>query len=85
NLHESQRAFADILLLSRARQIVGPAASAFSRLAANLAGLTITKADHLMDERQAERCMHEGVMQALKGAADSDVLRPLVARDICWF
>ena len=85
DLTELQRAFADILVLSRARCIAGPNRSAFSRLAANLGGLKILTADRLMMENHARHILRNGIARVLKEAKRLDVLRPLLARDICWF
>ncbi|MGO9326835.1 MAG: hypothetical protein ACLQJ0_01790 [Steroidobacteraceae bacterium] len=84
-LTELQRAFADILVLSRARRIVGPRASAFSQLAAHLGNVTILGVDDLMAEEDARRWLCDGIARVGKNARRSDVLRPLLARDICWF
>lgn len=84
-LSEAQRALADILVLSRARRVVGPRTSAFSQLAAHLGGGTIQSADDLMTENAARRRLHEGIARAGEEAARWEVLRPLLARDICWF
>ena len=85
DLTEMQRAFADILVLSRARRIAGPRASAFSQLAAHLGGLTILSVDDLMTEDGARRWLRDSIARVGKEAERSDVLRSLLARDICWF
>lgn len=85
DLTEIQRALADILILSRARRIAGPRASAFSQLAAHLGGLTVLGVDNLMAEDDARRQLRDGIARAGKEAGRSEVLLPLWARDICWF
>ena len=85
HLTESQRALADILVLSRAQRIVGPRASAFSQLAAHLAGQAIHSVDSLMVEDAALCCLRDGIARAEGYVKRSNVLRALLARDICWF
>lgn len=85
DLTEMQKALADILVLSRARRIVGPYTSAFSGLAANLGGLRIESADKLMAGDDTRRCLRDGIARTEKEADQSDILRPLLARDICWY
>jgi hypothetical protein len=82
-LTKLQRAFADILLLSRARRIAGPRGSAFSQLGAHLGGRTILGVADMIEEGDARRMLRDSI--ALTGKDVSDVLRPLLARDICWF
>ena len=84
-LTEWQRAFADILVLSQAQRIVGPPGSAFSRLAANLGSLSTLSFEELMMEDDARRCLRDGIARAGKNAERLEVLRPQLARDICWF
>lgn len=84
-LTELQRAFADILVLSRARRTVGPRASSFSQLAAHLGGLKILSVDDLMAEDDARRCLRDGIARAGNNAKRLEFIRPLLARDICWF
>lgn len=84
-LSEAQRALGDILVLSRARRIVGPRTSAFSRLAAHLGGLQGLSVDDLMSESVARRRLRDGIARAAGEAARQSVLRPLLARDVCWF
>lgn len=78
-----QRSFADILLLSRARRIAGPRGSAFSQLGAHLGGHAILGVADMIEESDARRMLRDSI--ALTGNDISDVLRPLLARDICWF
>ena len=85
DLTELQRAFADILVLSRARRIAGPRRSVFSQFAAHLGGLKSLSVDDLMTEDDARRFLREGIARGGKEAERSDVLRPVRARDICWF
>ena len=85
SLSQAQRALADILVLSRARRVVGPRTSAFSQFAAHLGGLTILSVGDLMTENVARRRLRDGIARAGEEAARWEVLRPLLARDICWF
>lgn len=84
-LTETQQAFADILLLSRARCLVAPGLSAFSRLASHLGGLEIAGVGRFMGEQDARRCLCEHIERFGKETALPEVLRTLLARDICWF
>jgi hypothetical protein len=85
DLTELQRAFADILVLSRARRIAGPRRSVFSQFAAHLGGLKSLSVDDLMTADDARRLLRDGIARGGKEAERSDVLRPVLARDICWF
>jgi hypothetical protein len=84
-LSEAQRAIADVLVLSRARRVVGPRTSAFSRLAAHLGGLEVLSIGDLMTESVARGRLRDGIARAGAEAAGRKVLRPLLARDACWF
>lgn len=83
-LTEVQRALADILVLSGARRIVASNASAFSQLAAHMGGVAIQSIDDVMPEGDAQRCLREHVEGTAIEPEWSAVLRPLLARDICW-
>jgi hypothetical protein len=72
-------------VLSRARRIVGPRTSAFSRLAAHLGALEVLGIDDLMTESAAQRRLRDGIAGAGPGAARRKGLHPLLARDVCWF
>lgn len=85
NLTEVQRALADILLLSQCRRIVGPPSSAFSRLAANLGPGEILCADRLAPEGSERQLLLRGIEEATRRVGRFNGLRPLLARDICWF
>lgn len=84
-LSEAQRAFADILVLSSARRIVGPRTSAFSRLAAHLGGLTILSVGDLMDENAARLRLREGIARVGRAAGRRGIVGPLLTRDVCWY
>ena len=84
-LSEAQRAFADILVLSRARKLVGPQNSAFSKLAANIGGHTVLGIGDLMTEDDAYCRLRDGVAHVSQTRRQRRVLRPLLVRDICWF
>ncbi len=85
DLTEIQRAFADVLALSRARRIVGPRLSAFSVLAAHLGDVAVLGIDELTTEDNARRLLCDGIARGEKEAEQTEVLRPLLARDICWY
>lgn len=86
DLTEVQRAFADVLALSRARRIVGPRASAFSGLAAHLGDVAVLGIDELTTEDNARLLLCDGIARGEKEAEQqTEVLRPLLARDICWY
>lgn len=84
-LSDTQRALADILVLSSAGRLVGPRTSAFSRLAAHLGGLTLLSVTDLMAENAARHRLRTCIARTAKAARGSTVLRPLLARDICWY
>lgn len=84
-LSEAQRAFADILVLSRARQIFGPQTSAFSKLAAHIGGINIESVGDLVTEEPARSRLRSGIARTIRRARRREVLRPLLARDICWY
>ena len=80
DMTELQRALLDILAMSEARQIIGPPASAFSGLAAALAGRRVKQPGDLCPhERWAETLLSEEMQ------GDRSSLHPaIVARDTCW-
>ena len=80
-----QRAFADSLLLSRCRGIIGPPNSAFSRLGANLAGLRLVPADRLAPADRAHEIVRTGIERGLRDTKGWGAFRPLLSRDICWY
>lgn len=84
-LSDMQRAFADILLMSRARRVVGPRASAFSGLAARLGDATVLGIDDLTTEDNARCLLRDGISRSEKEAQQTDFFRPLLVRDICWY
>ncbi len=84
-LTDVQRAFADILVLSGAQRIVAANASAFSQLAAHVGGAAIHSIDDLMREDDAQRCLRRHIDGQTIASEWSGVLRPLLARDICWY
>jgi hypothetical protein len=84
-LSEAQRALADVLVLSRARCIFGPRTSAFSRLAAHLGDVDARCIGDVATESVARRRLRDGIARAAGEAARRMVLRPLLARDACWF
>jgi hypothetical protein len=84
-LSEAQRALTDVLVLSRARRVVGPPTSAFSQLAAHLSGLDVLSIADLVTEDAARRRLRDGIAHTARAAVRRNVLRPLLARDICWF
>jgi len=84
DLPEVLRALADLVLLSRCRTIVGPSASAFSQLAANLGSGTVTRADALLPPDRLAATLRSGIDDLEPKVTDSPWLAPLVARDIVW-
>ena len=84
-LSEAQRALADILVLSRARHIFGPQTSAFSRLAAHVGAISITSVGDLVTEEPARNRLRSGIARTTRQARRRKVLRPLLARDLCWY
>ena len=83
DLTESQRALADIMVLSQARCIMAPRSSAFSRTAVNLGDRPALGVDDVMVEDDAQRRLRNGILQA--GTDCSHGLHRLLARDICWY
>lgn len=84
SLTEAQRAFADILILSRCEKIVGPPSSAFSRLAANLGCGQVTRADELLPAGTELELLRRGIAKRRDDAATDGFWGGLAARDICW-
>jgi len=84
-LTEAQRALADIVALSQCDPIVGPPASAFSKLAANVGGVTLARADTLGRQGEERAVLLAGLAEDRSLAARSEFWRKLTARDICWF
>ncbi len=80
-----QRALADILVLSRCEEIVGPPSSAFSRLAANLADRPVMRLDDMSQEARAAEILRSGIREHRDGCEPSGFWRGLVARDACWY
>ena len=85
NLSSVQRAFVDLLALSRCDTIVAPPRSAFSRLAANLGAVPIVRADGMAPKQQEFDFLARGIQVAMQDMANSKRLRSLLARDICWY
>jgi len=85
SLSESQKMFADILLLARARRLFGPPMSAFSRLAADLGAADVCRVDEWMSDIEAESGLRCGVARPKSAFRRPRALSPLGARDICWY
>ena len=83
DLTGSQRALADLLVLSQARRVVAPRSSAFSRTAVNLGARQALGVDDMMVEDYAQRRLRDGIAPA--GTEYSHGCGPLLARDICWY
>jgi hypothetical protein len=83
-LNETQRALADMVLLSRCDPIVGPPASAFSRLAANLGGATVAQTDTLVPAGEERESILSGIAGGTELASRSELWRKLTAHDLCW-
>jgi hypothetical protein len=84
-LTPTQRAFAEILLLSRCDRIVGPPRSAFSTLAAMLGCGTVTRCDDLCPEGTNQIAVEASIAEMEAAGALHPYLRPFVARDACWW
>jgi hypothetical protein len=84
-LSDAQQALADVLVLSRARRVFGSRTSAFSRLAAHLGDVEAQFVGDVASESEARRRLRDGIARAAGEAARRKVLRPLLARDVCWF
>jgi hypothetical protein len=80
-----QQALADILALSRCRDIVGPRHSAFTGLAAKLASTEPKPADRMMPKNQERGFLLRGIEQGMLEMTRWECLKPLLARDICWY
>lgn len=85
DLTEMQRALADSLALSGAQRIVGPKLSAFSRLGSLLGGVSVESIEDLTTEANAKRLLRDGIARVEKEAEKTEILRPLLVRDICWY
>jgi hypothetical protein len=83
-LTEAQRALADIVLLSSCDPIVGPTASGFNRLAANLCGATVARTDGLAPVGEERELVLAGIAEARELARESELWHKLAALDICW-
>jgi hypothetical protein len=83
-LTEIQRALFDLLALSRCDPIVGPPASAFSKLAANLGGGIVARADTLAAAGSERDVLLAGIADGRRLADDSLFWRRVTARDLCW-
>lgn len=84
-LSELQQALADILLLSRCREIVGPPRSAFTGLAANLSAQEVRRPASTMAEDEMGEFVLAEIERGMREAAHFECLKPLLARDICWY
>gem|GEM_PF-3486262 len=83
-LTETQRAFADILLLARASRIIGPSGSAFSQLGGALGGRSVENVTHGVGFEDASRSLSTLVARAQAIGSAAATPNPLLARDICW-
>ena len=79
------RAFADILVMSRCDSLYGPSDSAFSTLAARLAGRRMMPADRLVPPGGERAVLHSGILRTETDLDEGPFLRPFVARDIAWY
>ncbi len=84
-LTEAQRAFAEILALSRCSPIVGPPSSAFSRLAADLADNPLTRTDAFLAAGEELELLRAGIETRRREVDAHSFWRPLLSRDICWY
>jgi hypothetical protein len=83
-LTEAQRVLVELLALSRCDPIVGPPASAFSKLAANLGSKIVARADTLSPRGEEREVLLAGIAAVSAGRKPSRLERRLTARDICW-
>lgn len=84
-LTEIQQALADVLLMSRCDLIVGPPLSAFDRLAANIGGTAVVRADRMVPAGEERDVLRRGIAERSSEAATSPAWSALLARDICWY
>jgi hypothetical protein len=80
-----QQALTDIFLISGAQQIWGPKASSFSQFAANLSNSKVRNAATVVDESTAREWMRAAFGKAENCDDVAPEIRPVVARDICWY
>jgi hypothetical protein len=85
SLSDVQKAFADVLMLSRCRVIVGPKSSAFSLLGANLGAATMVGADRFGPDGRKAQVLRQWIEQGLRARRGAEWLPPFLARDICWY
>lgn len=81
----SQRALADIWLLANATRILGPTTSAFSRLAGNLSGVTMSGTHETLSSEEARAALSRAIWGAIAELPPERNRRALLARDIAWY
>ncbi len=79
------RAFAEILMMSRCGTLYGPSDSAFSTLAASVAGRRVKPADRLVPLGEERTVLYSGIRRTESDLAEWPFLGPFVARDIDWY
>lgn len=85
DLTQAQQAFADILVLSHARRLVGPPLSAFSQLASHLGNVPVQGFHDVLSERAVRQGFHAHIERVERNADQAGCLRPLISRDLSWF
>jgi hypothetical protein len=84
-LPELLQALMGILLMSRCGSMYGPSDSAFSTLAAHLAGRRVVPADRLVPLAEQRAVLFSGIRRNEAELAEVPLLRLFVARDIVWY
>ena len=80
---ESQQAFADAIMLSKASCLYAPTLSNFSQFASHIGAVNIVSISEYLDAESALFILLKYLQDALS-CEQSQVLYPLLARDICW-
>jgi len=83
SLTESQRAFADAFMLSKASCLYGPTLSNFSQFASHIGAVRIVSISEYLGDQSALIVLLE-YLQDVLSCEQPQVLCPLLARDICW-
>jgi len=83
SLTESQQAFADVIMLSKASYLYAPSRSNFSQFAAHIGEVTILSVAECLSAEDA-RSIALTYLQDAVSHEQPQVLHRLLARDICW-
>ena len=84
SLPDVLQAFADILLLSRCRSIIGSTHSGFSQLAAHLGCGQATPAGRLVPPGREHATLRDGIARLQQDVASTPFLAPFASRDLVW-